>query len=430
MRHRTTVSTCVALLMTIGAFSGVGAFAWAEGDGVADWTIMVYVAGDNDLEDMAPVNLDQIEGACPSDDVNVIMLIDTLTLLEGTHWFFVNDGDDHWDPASGTCHCDCHDIAGGCPGELNMGEAATLEYFVTKSAEFAPAENYMLVLWDHGASWYGICWDDSSELPDGEADCLQMHEIADALASSCDDLPGGKLQILGFDACLMAGIEVAYEFSPYAEYMVAAVTTIPREGWAYEVIVSEMDVMDEPSPLEVGTLIVDTYIEKFSPCAGGGIGGYPYASLSVIDMSEMGALVEEGMQPFSSALLGHVSDGARKGYVQSAEACTPQLQYLGEFDPFIDLGLFAEAISVRYPDMADTCEDVVELVGDAVVYFDYVTSDSGACMTTTGMSIWYTCSWNHLHDYGGLEYYSTLDFGQDTDWDEFLTALSEQPLYA
>ncbi|HIH02276.1 TPA: hypothetical protein HA259_09500 [Thermoplasmata archaeon] len=132
LRHRTTASTCIALLIIVSAVSCVGAFAGAEDDGVADWTIMVYVAGDNDLEGMAPVNLDELEGACPSEDVNVIMLIDTLTLLEGTHWFFVNDGDDHWDPVSGIFQCDCHDVDGGCPGELNMGEAATLDYFITK----------------------------------------------------------------------------------------------------------------------------------------------------------------------------------------------------------------------------------------------------------------------------------------------------------
>jgi hypothetical protein len=429
LRHGFATCICVTFLLLVGAASSVCASTYAGDDGLAEWTVMMYVAGDNDLEGMAPVNLDEIEGVCPSDDVKVIMLVDTMTLFEGTHWYFVNDGDDHMDLQGGVHRCDCDKVVGGCPGELNMGEGATLGYFVAESADYAPAENYMLVLWDHGASWYGICWDEGALLADGEADCLQMHEIAEALASSSEHLPDGRLQILGFDACLMAGIEVAYELRTHAEYMVAAVTTIPREGWAYDEVIDRMDLKEEPSPFEVGTVIVDTYIDKFSPCAGSGIGGYPYASLSLIDLSIMDALVKEGVKPFSSALLGHVTDDARKGYVQSAEARTPQLQYLGELDPFVDLGLFAEAIAVRYPDMQKTCESVVELVGAAVVYFDYVTSDLGGSMTTTGMSIWYTCSWNHLHDYGGLEYYATMDFGMDTDWDEFLTALSEQPLH-
>lgn len=428
MNHRLAATALVALMLCVGAMSSAAVFGVADGEEIAEWTIMIYVAGDNNLEAEAFVNLDQLEAVSPSDDVNVIMLVDTMTMLEGTHWYFVNDGDDHVDLEAGVNHCDCEKIAGGCPGELNTGDGTTLEYLVRNAVAFAPAEDYMLLFWNHGASWYGVCWDDSSPLEDGEADCLQMVEISDALGSVADVLPDGKLQIVGFDACLMAGIEVAYQMRSHAEYMVGAVTTIPVLGWAYGEFVSQVDQMEAPTPLEVGTVAVDTYMDKYLLCAGSGIGGYPYATLSLIDLSQMDALVKDGMRPFSTALLEHVTEGERKGYIQSAEARTPQLQYLGELDPFVDLGLFAEAIAVRYPDMEKVCEDVVDLVGDAVVYFDYITSDYGGCMTTTGMSIWYTCSWNHLHDYGGLDYYSTMDFGIDTDWDEFLAALSEQSL--
>lgn len=429
MRHRFSALACAAFLVLVATASSVCAVTQATEAEIAEWTVMIYVAADNDLEDMAPVNIDEIEGTGQSDDVNVVMLVDTKTLLTGTHWYFVNDGEDHLDLADEYHHCDCDHFVGACPGELNMGEASTLSYFVSVTVDRAPAQNYMLILWDHGASWYGICWDDSSPLEDGEADCLQMLEISDALESASDALPGGKLQILGLDACLMAGIEVAYQFRSCAEYMVAAITTIPREGWAYDVFIPEMDRIEAPSPTQVGTIVVDTYIDKFSICAGMGIGGYPYISLSLFDLSRMDALVNDAMRPFSSSLLGHVTEEARKGYVQSAEARTPQIQYLGEVDPFVDLGLFAAAIADRYPDMADTCADVVDLVGEATIYYDFITSDTGACMNTTGMSVWYTCSWNHLHDCGGLDYYSTMDFGIDTAWDEFLLTMSDQCPY-
>lgn len=427
MRSR-CAKTAGALLIVLATVAvSVSTSALADDGGIADWTIMIYVAGDNDLEDMAPVNIDEIEGVGPSETVKIVMLVDTNTLFTGTHWYLANDGEDHLDLANGYNRCDCDEFVGSCPGELNMGESLTLSYFVTEAAKSAPARNYMLILWDHGASWYGICWDDSSSTIDGEVDCLQMREISDALDSCASVLPGGKLQILGLDACLMAGIEVAYQTRSNAEYMVAAVTTIPQEGWAYDAFVSGMYLMDDPTPVEVGTLIVDTYIDKFAICAGTGIGGYPYVTLSLIDLAMMEPLVDEGVRPLSSGLLDHVTEDARKGYVQSSEACTPQLQYLGELDPFVDLGLFASAIAERYPDMERSCSRVVEWVGEAVVYLDSVTSDTDACMVTTGISIWYTCSWSNLWDYGGLDYYSTLDFGLDTEWDEFLLALSNQP---
>ena len=83
--------------------------------------------------------------------------------------------------------------------------------------------------------------------------------------------------------------------------------------------------------------------------------------------------------------------------------------------------LFAIAIAERIPEMADVSQRVVEMVESVVVYYDFVTGDSGACMNTTGISIYYTCAVGHLYEYGDLA------FGEDCLWDEFLFALSEQP---
>jgi hypothetical protein len=138
----------------------------------------------------------------------------------------------------------------------------------------------------------------------------------------------------------------------------------------------------------------------------------------LIDLSQVERLVTEGVNDMAAVLLDYVENNVQKSAIQTTEQHTPQIQYLGELDPFVDLGLFATALAKNIIGMATVAEDIVEMVEDVVVYYDFVTGDSGACMNTMGISIYYTCAFGQLYDYGELA------FGYDTQWDEFLFALS------
>jgi hypothetical protein len=394
-----------------------------DGDGGAEWTIMVYMDGDNDLETNIIDDFAEMAAVGSTARVNLVALADTMTITEGTHWYFVEEGDRPIDLENGTHTCDCEEFAGICPGERNMGDGETLEYFITTAVANAPADNYMLVLWDHGASWYGVCEDWSSDLPDGSHDVLTVDEISRAIEASYQNgLPAGALKIVDFDACLMSGVEVAYEIRDLAEYMVAAITTIARPGFQWEWLLEDINALTDATPRALGETMVDSFMEFYSECAGKGVGGYPYASLSLIDLSAVEALVLEGVNDMASVLLAYVGDNVQKSVIQTTEQKTPQIQYLGELDPFVDLGLFALALAEDLPAMEPVADRIVELVEATVVYFDFVTGDSGACMDTMGISIYYTCAMGHLADYGELA------FGEDTLWDEFLFALSEHTL--
>ena len=424
MRYQHATRAVVALTLVVAfAMPVVGSGEDKEPqDGIAEWTIMVYLDADNDLELNMFEDISEMERVCSSDMIKVVILADSFEAYEGTHWYFVEDGEVDIDLQAGIHDCDCHDIAGGCPGELNMGDGASLEYFVVNAASFAPAENYMLVLWDHGASWYGICWDDSSPLPDGGYDCLTMDEISDAVASAAETFEHGAMSIITFDACLMAAVEVAYEIRDLADYMVGAITTVARPGFEWEWLLNRLNGLDEATPYNVGTAIVDVFMEYYEQCVGLGIGGYPYASESLIDLSNVSRLVEEGVADLASALFDYAEAGGQKSVIQHcSEVHTPQIQYLGELDPFVDLGIFASNLADRLPELEEISERITELLEDTVVYYDFVTTETGACMNTTGLSIYFTCAMNHLYEYGELA------FGEDTLWDEFLFELSESP---
>ncbi|OGS42937.1 MAG: hypothetical protein A3K76_02225 [Euryarchaeota archaeon RBG_13_57_23] len=389
----------------------------------AEWTVMVYLDADNTLEVNGFQDLAEMEKVGSTAGVNVIVLFDGYTSFVGSHWFYIAPGSDHI-LDDGTIKCDCAEIAPDhkCPGELNMGDGATLEYFINTAVDYCPADNYMLDLWDHGGGWWAICVDDSSFLPSGKADRMEMDEVRSAITAT-----GVHLGIIAYDACFMGMVEVAYENRGLADYMVASITTMPGTGYNYTALLNGITGLAVKDAKDISCLTVDAYIDAYTPDSGSGIGGFPYVSSSVFDLNKVVELVgvgnsECGLDALGKALLGYADDYTLRGAIQSSESQTPQLQFMGENFAFIDIGYFVTLLGEKIPDISALAEGTFGLLDEAVVYCKSVTADSGACIKTYGMSIYYTICWEHLY-----ESYLTsgLDFVSDTSWDEFLFAFSQ-----
>jgi hypothetical protein len=438
------VASSIVFAMTFSA--ALAAAGMGIGDAREDsqeldaWTIMVYIAGDNNLQEQALLDLEEMEliGSCgadtetPADDVNIIVLLDTYDLLEGTHWYYVEPGSDKINLDEGINDCDCEEIAGECPGELNMGDGETLQNFIVTAVTYAPAEQYMLVLWDHGGGWYGACWDDSSVREvDNRIDRLTVDEMYNAIKAA-EDETGARMTIIGFDACLMAMVEVAYEFRDLADYMVASVTGIPFDGWAYDLFLDDLVAAPSMGPEELGQAIIDGYVEYYSFCAGSGLGGWTGVTLSLIDLSVMDelALAVDEMSYTLQELLdsGELSRGT---LAYAVKAMTPALEMYGEQFAYPDLGIFASLMADSCEAVADEATTVAELVESAVVSIDSVSQVNGGAFVTSGMTIYFPLAYYYTYvDYAyvdadeaaeaGEYIYYGMDFPIDTNWDEFL----------
>ena len=77
MSHRRTIAFIAALISIVPAIA-FAAPACAE-DLPPEWTVMVYMDGDNDLEASALVDLAEMAASGPGTDVNIVVLLDTLT---------------------------------------------------------------------------------------------------------------------------------------------------------------------------------------------------------------------------------------------------------------------------------------------------------------------------------------------------------------
>ena len=144
-------------------------------------------------------------------------------------------------------------------GAASMGEADTLTSFVDYTYENFPAQNYGLILWDHGAGAVdGFGCDDLFEY-----DSLTMDELNLALSQS--QAAGQKLEFIGFDACLMATIETAYATQDYANYLVASEELEPGYGWDYNSLAA---ISQTPGITgdQIGTILVDDFVGFYETC--------------------------------------------------------------------------------------------------------------------------------------------------------------------
>jgi len=113
-------------------------------------------------------------------------------------------------------------------GELNMGHPLTLHDFLTWGIASFPAEHYLIVISNHGGSWFKEDHPVPNELwyDGGKAVCydgvdgLNMYEL-ESVYKDLYRLVGGKLDIVWYQACLMGAVEVASISKNYFDYMVA-----------------------------------------------------------------------------------------------------------------------------------------------------------------------------------------------------------------
>lgn len=108
--------------------------------------------------------------------------------------------------------------------------------------EYAPADNYILVLWGHGGGFdivhdrpdnmltKGVLYD---ETLDGKA--LNMYQLADALATG-----NTHFQCLMFHNCLMGNIETLTEVQPYADYFFVSTHVLFSLGAPVVQLVSQL----------------------------------------------------------------------------------------------------------------------------------------------------------------------------------------------
>jgi len=135
----------------------------------AEWTIMVYMDGDNNLEPFAIDDFLEIAEVGSTDEVNIVVQLDRIHSTEG--WDDIRFGD--WaDCKRFYVEKDMEPVSDNAVqhlGEIDMASPDELTDFISWATATYQAEKYMLVLWNHGDGWRerklapfrGVIWDDT-----------------------------------------------------------------------------------------------------------------------------------------------------------------------------------------------------------------------------------------------------------------------------
>ena len=171
--------------------------------------------------------------------------------------------------------------------QANMGDRATFEAFLNYCNTKHPADKRMLLFWDHGGgSLGGVCNDENYGM-----DPLSLPEIRAALAATSKTTDGSALyELVGFDACLMATIDTAAIFAPYAHYMVASEEIEPLDGWDYTGVLAAFASNPGINGKDLGFAVCDSFAAFYQKSDS--LGDKALYTMSLLDLSQIGPLLE------------------------------------------------------------------------------------------------------------------------------------------
>lgn len=140
-----------------------------------------------------------------------------------------------------------------------------------------------MIFWDHGSgSASGVSFDEIYDY-----DSLTLDEIYNAFASVYElSEENPPLDLVGFDACLMATVDTASMLSDVASYMVASEETEPGNGWYYTGWLGALAEDPSMDGATLGTAICDSFQEGCEI-----YGTDDEITLSVIDLSRISPLL-------------------------------------------------------------------------------------------------------------------------------------------
>ena len=213
--------------------------------------VMEYIIGSN---------LEKKMGAASA---NIRMMQDATKRGDALTFVLEAGGSDRWftngidDKSYGRYTVKSGDVEKVMPLDIkSMEEPAELEDFIKWTKEKYPADRYMLILWDHGGGMpYGYGTDDMAHREDkDDFQGIRVSEIAEAIKNS-----GVRLDVIGFDACLMQDIGIGTVLEPYADYYLASEENEGGFGWFYTDAFGRLAENPGLPSEDFGRAVVSTY---------------------------------------------------------------------------------------------------------------------------------------------------------------------------
>jgi len=347
-----------------------------------EWTIAVYGDADNNLEGAWDKYTDpMLKGIPASDGVKIVSLLDRFSTL----------GAEIIEYSYGTSN-----VAATYP-EMNLGNPSTLTWFIQEVSTKYPSNHLAVIAWDHGGGWWGVCWDDT------DLDYLTLGEFSVGISSA-----GVYIDVLGFDACMMAGIEVVYDayLTGLVGMMVASEQLVPYNGFPYDLMFSPLAA----DPYMTKEQVADDMVYGWQLYYG----NKGTVDLSALDVSVLGSVVQNEFLTWVGAMDANLDmylDDYLKAYKKSE-------MVKGWY--IVDMAQFSMRLLMDR-DITDPALKAATAALVSAIDLGVNAQSSGGKTPLAGMTLWFGIEGEYAN-YGSA--YSTLAFAVDTGWYSFMSGVN------
>lgn len=323
----------------------------------SDWTICVYLCG-TDLESdesSATYNLLQMLEADIPENVTVLVMTggtyewDPLGLADSAEKDKTIKKGAYYKPDPN--HTQIFEVTDDkmkllytYKENMAMNDMATAAEFMEFALRYAPSEHLMIDFWDHGGGPLG-----EAVIDEYTREGASATEIAD-FAEAVNDARGDKVDIMGFDACMMSSIEIANLLSPYADYLVASEEVEPNNGWNYKWLSGVGG-----SAEDVGKRIVDYFGKTYSD--EDEWSDALDITLALTDLSQIGEL-RDAFNKMAEELNDALINDPKEYALIARKAMHTKIMYDG-WDGLIDLYDFADEMK----DILPSAQGVIDALG-------------------------------------------------------------------
>jgi Clostripain family len=308
--------------------------------------------------------------------------------------------------------------------EQESANGNALASFMRWALTEAPKSDYLLlVLWGHAYEF-----EIGRSVNRTKIDGLDFGELTSVL-DGFTRYYKKPLDIIGFDACDLATIEMAYQLRTSAQYLLASEIGIPIPGWPYRRILKRINdpIGRQMGPAELGSYIVRRYCESYVPAKA-------TVALSLLDLSyaeDVKELAGKLARRLAIAIGDDLDERSRiydmflrsqtiedKPFVDAADLCLALLRECGD-------------VSVR---------EVAEELGDFLISPGPVTpgesktGEGRAFIAEHGRNACQTAKLQGVSLYAphvatqdpakALEFYKKLAFTQETLWGKLVAGLA------
>jgi len=273
------------------------------------WLVIHYGAGDNNLVNYIFSDVDELEKVGSDVNTHIVSVLDLGNLsskFKGARIFYLKQ-----DNKYGVINSPVLKNL----GQVNMADPVFMANVLKEIIKRFPSDHIAIFIGDHGSGWKGAVEDDSSS-----GKFMKIGEIREALESVVKEI-GKKIDLLAFDACLMAMAEVGYELKDAVKYMVASEQLEGGGGYNYTKLFSKAMADALKSLQQASLLKINVGPEEFAKLIVDASKEYSYdiETISAVDLEKVkdladaiNSFAETVINKFNEAQLATVLENYKK----------------------------------------------------------------------------------------------------------------------